>query len=139
MPGQSVGLGMEDSPPDFIVIRTPREAALRAPTRLYEVSLDLVEQIHAVLEGAAARFYLKDRIDKGATAIAMRLARAQAEGASSRWRFYRDVIDHLVDVTTLLDIVDRQKATTDLVALAEARALARRLMTELRPLAGLAF
>ncbi|MEO8553664.1 MAG: hypothetical protein ABI678_27005 [Kofleriaceae bacterium] len=128
---------MEDSPPDFIVIRTPH--AMRGPTRLYEASLDLVEQVHLVLEGAVARFYLKDRIDKGATGIAMRLGRAQTEAASLRWRHYRDVLEQLVDVATLLDIVDRQQVTSELTALAAARALARRLMTEIRPLAGLGF
>jgi hypothetical protein len=133
---------MEDSPPDFIVIRTPRAlraAAMRGPTRLYEAALDLVEQIHLVLEGAAARFYLKDRLDKGATAIAIRLGRVQGETAAHRWRDYRDVIEALVDVATLLDIVERQKATSAQDALTSSRALARRLLTELRPLAGLGF
>ena len=126
---------MEDSPPDFIVIRTPH--ALRSPVRLYQVGLDLVEQIHLVLMSASSRFYLKDRLDKHATTVAMRLARVQNETASNRWRYYRDVLEVLVDVTTLLDIVERQQATTDLTALAAARALVHRVIAEVRPLAAL--
>jgi|GEM_PF-4411831 len=37
---------MDDSPPQFIVIRTPQ--AVAAPT-LFETALDLVEQVHLVL------------------------------------------------------------------------------------------
>jgi hypothetical protein len=127
---------MDDSPPDFIVIRTP--PAARSPERIYRVALDLVEHVHQVLEAAEARFHLKDRLDKSTSALALHVSRAQIDQPSLRWRSYRAAIDLLLDVTTLLDIVARQKATTNVAALEAGRRTARRMMRDLRPLAGLA-
>jgi hypothetical protein len=128
----------EDSPSDFIVFRTPVSRDDRLdPARLYAQALDLVEKVHIVLEHTAARFHLRDRLDRAATTVAVRFARAESELKSNRWRYYRDALVVITDVVTLLDIIDRQKVTTEDQALTEARALARRLLTDVRPLAAL--
>lgn len=120
---------MDDSPPDFITIRTPGSPARAAD--VYQLALELVEQVHVVLEATTARFHLKDRLDRYTTQIAMRLARAQADLKPNRWRHYRDVVEHLTDVATMLDIIERQKASTATGELANARALVRRLIDAL--------
>ena len=118
----------DDSPPEFITIRTPGE---RVIVDVYQLALDLVEQVHTVLEATTARFHLRDRLDRYVTQVAMRLARSQHELKTQRWRDYRDIVEHLTDVATMLDIVDRQKASTATTELAQARALARRLIDSL--------
>jgi len=128
----------EDSPSDFIVFRTPAKRDDRLdPARLYAQALDLVGKVHFVLEHTAARFYLRDRLDRAATAVAVRFARAESELKSNRWRSYREALVVITDVVTMLDIIDRQKVTTEDQALTEARALARSLLTDVRPLAAL--
>ena len=120
---------MDDSPPDFITIRTPGVPARSVD--VYQLALELVEEVHVVLEATVARFHLKDRLDRYKTQIAMRLARAQADLRPNRWRHYREVVEHLTDVATMLDIVERQKASSATDALAAARAHARRLIDAL--------
>jgi uncharacterized protein RhaS with RHS repeats len=128
----------EDSPSDFIVFRTPAMRDDRLdPARLYAQALDLVEKVHIVVEHTAARFHLRDRLDRAVTMVAVRFARAESELKSNRWRYYRDALGVITDVVTMLDIIDRQKITTEDEALTEARALARRLLTDVRPLAAL--
>jgi hypothetical protein len=126
-------MAREDSPTNFIVFKDRRD-----PENLYSVALDLVEKCHLVVENTAARFYLRDRLDRCATMVAVRMGRAQSELKSNRWRYYRDALEVLTDVVTMLDIIDRQKVSTEDPVLTEARALARRLLTDVRPLAALA-
>ena len=122
---------MAHTPPDFIVIRVPQVL----PVDAYALALELVERVHVVLEHTAARFYLKDRLDKAACTIAMRVARAQVDIKAHRWRHARDVIAQLTDVITMLDILDRQRETTKVVELDQARAFARSLHAALMPIA----
>jgi hypothetical protein len=120
---------MEDSPPSFITIRTPDPDGKLVD--VYELSLELVEVVHVVVEATGARFHLKDRLDRYTTQVTMRLARARTEIRANRWRGYRDIIEHLTDVATMLDIVERQRVSTATAELAKARAITRRLVDAL--------
>jgi hypothetical protein len=124
---------MADTPPDFIVIRVPQIL----PVDVYALALELVERVHVVLEHTTARFHLKDRLDKITCTIALHVARAQLDHKSTRWRHAREVIEQVTDVVTMLDILDRQKATTKVVELDQARAFARSLLAALVPIAKL--
>ena len=119
----------EDSPPEFITIRTPGVAP--SAFDVYQGTLALVEHVHAVIEAASVRFHLKDRLDRYTTQIAMRLARAQSDARPNRWRHYRAIVEHLTDVATMLDIIHRQKVTTAVDDLERARTVARQLIAEL--------
>ena len=121
---------MEDSTPRLVTFREPSERTLE--DELYELALELVSRVHAVLEEAVLRFHLKDRLDRIASAIPLQLKRADDEIKSSRWRIYRQVLQHVIDCTTLLDIVAHQGCTAP--CLAQARATAARLRDELNPL-----
>lgn len=44
----------------------------------------------------------------------MKIARANTELNSNRWRFYRVAAEALTDIVTILDICARQGATKDL-------------------------
>src|SRR6267154_5631003 len=126
---------MADTPPDFIVIRAPLPLL---PNDAYALALELCERVHVVLEHTTARFHLKDRLDKATAAIALRVARAQLDIKPNRWKHARDVIEHVTDVVTMLDILDRQRATSKIVELDQARAFARSLRASLLPLAQIA-
>jgi len=119
---------MEDSPPDFITFRTPDRGG---KVDVYQLALALVEHVHVVVEATTARFHLKDRLDRYTTQVAMRLARAQTAIKPNRWRDYRDIIEHLTDVATMLDIVDRQRVSSARAELASARAITRQLVDAL--------
>jgi hypothetical protein len=124
----------DDSPPEFITIRTPGAV----PTvDVYEVALELVRLVHLVVEASGARFHLKDRIDRATTSLAVLIARARDESAQKRWRVYREVLALVTDIATLLDVLDKQAATSRPGDLAGARYIAQRLRVELAPLAAL--
>ena len=118
---------MEDSPPDFITIRTPE----REVVDTYELALELVAVVHVVLAKTTARFHVKDRIDRYTTQVTMRLARARTDVKPNRWRYYRDVIEHLTDIGTMLDIVDRQHESTAHAEHARAVQIVRQLVAAL--------
>jgi hypothetical protein len=126
----------DDSPPGFITIRTPQT---RVPVTydVYEVALELARLVQLVLESCSARFYLKDRLDRAATTVALQIARASRGVPSERWIAYREVLAAVTDIGTLLDILDKQQATTRTGDLAAARYVARQLAIELEPLAGI--
>jgi hypothetical protein len=92
----------EDSPVPFITIRTP------TPRDLYERALDLAGQIHNVLERAATRFHLKDRLDRASTGLVFELARARREIRSRSWRNYRRAQELATDIATILDLFEHQ-------------------------------
>jgi len=100
----------EDSPPPFIVIRTPKP---RAP---YERSLELVGIVQKLLDQTKARFHLKDRLDRAMTSLVFELSKARREPNSVRWRHYRAAHKLANDCATILDILAHQEAapTTDL-------------------------
>jgi hypothetical protein len=121
----------EPSPPPFIVFRAPQ--ATQAP-RLppYERALELVGMVHDIVGKAAARFYLKDRLDRAATQLVFELGRAAAAVATLRWRNYRAAQDHAADVATVFDILVAQKAAP-LDELERAQGLVRELIADLAP------
>jgi|HubBroStandDraft_6_1064221.scaffolds.fasta_scaffold151744_4 hypothetical protein len=127
----------DDSPPGFITIRTPPTVVEAGAFDVYEVALELVRLVHLVIETSAARFHLKDRLDRATTSIALQIARAGHAVQSERWRAYRDVLATVTDIGTLLDVLDKQRVTTKPGDLAAARYVAQRLVVELAPLAAI--
>src|SRR5262249_10601793 len=71
----------EDSPPPFIVTRTP------APPKLdvYDRALELVGLVQKLLDTTTARFHLKDRLDRLATTLVFELSRARHAVRAVRW------------------------------------------------------
>jgi hypothetical protein len=125
----------DDSPPGFITIRTPPTVVEAGAFDVYEVALELVRLVHLVIDASAARFHLKDQIDRATTLIALQIARAKHEVPSERWRSYRGVLATVTDIATLLDVLDKQQVTTKPGDLSAARYVAQRLLVELSPLA----
>lgn len=123
---------MDDSPPSFIVIRTPR-APERTTADPYQEALALVELVAAVQEVATVRFHLKDRLDKTTTSVVLELAKVEAETPANRWKAYRRIVDSIVAIISMLDIIERQHATAPITGIEPARSLARRLLESLRP------
>ena len=121
----------EDSPSNFIRFSAPTDLGHSEP---YQRALDLVTHVHEVLESAGARFHLKDRLDRSTTSIVMLLGQADAEPKTVRWRHYRKVLQLATDVSTLLDILQRQRATVATEGLTQARATVRQLISQLGPL-----
>jgi hypothetical protein len=114
----------EDSPPPFIVIRTP------ARRSAYERALELVGIVQRVLDHATARFHLKDRLDRAATALVFEIAAAHQLAPSQRWRHYRKAQSFALNTATIIDILTHQHAAPaeDLEA---ARKLVHDLLAEL--------
>ncbi|HUJ60539.1 MAG TPA: hypothetical protein VLX92_18690 [Kofleriaceae bacterium] len=119
----------DSSPPPFVVFRKP--AAGPEP---YERTLELVGAIHRFLETAPARFHLKDRLDRIATALVVVVARARSDLESVRWRQYRAALRLATDCAAVIDIFARQRGAPD-DDIAAARAIAAKLCAELKPLA----
>jgi len=119
----------EESPPPFIVIRTPVQEAKREP---YDRALALVGMVHEIVNKATTRFYLKDRLDRASTGLVFELGRASKAVSTVRWRNYRAANDHAADVATVLDILVSQKAAPEL-ELERARALVRDLLADIAP------
>lgn len=117
----------DESPAPFIVIRTP--APKREP---YDLALELVGVVHDLVDKAAARFYVKDRLDRAATGLVFELGRAAADVPMRRWRSYRAAQRHAADCATLLDILVHQRAAP-LDELDRARARVRELLSEIAP------
>jgi hypothetical protein len=114
----------EDSPPPFIVIRTPvRRSA-------YDRALELVGIVQKVLDHATTRFHLKDRLDRAATALVFEIAAAHQLAPSQRWRHYRKAQSFALNTATIIDILTHQHAAPaeDLEA---ARKLVHDLLAEL--------
>jgi hypothetical protein len=127
----------DDTPPGFITIRTPLGRQEPVAYDVYEVALELARLVQLVLETCSARFYLKDRLDRAATTVALQIARASRGTPRERWVAYREVLVAVTDIGTLLDILDKQRATTRPGDLSAARYVAERLASELEPLAGI--
>ena len=95
---------VEESPPPFIVIRTP------APKDVYDAALELVGVVQQLLDKTQARFHLKDRLDRATTALVFEMSKARNLPPSARWRHYRRAQDLANDCATILDILLHQKA-----------------------------
>ena len=100
---------------------------------VYERSLDLVVQIQAALDHVKARHYLKDKLDKGVTAVVMEIARAQLELPSQRWKGYRAAQKLAMECMVQLDILAAQQPSPN-EHLTRASAAARKLCEDLAPL-----
>lgn len=124
---------------DFIRLRTPRASEseqVQSVIDVYEVALELARLVGEVIEATAARYHLRDRLDRAATSIALHVARATREVSIERRKGYREALATVTDIGTLLDVLDRQQVTNRPGALSAARYVARRLQAELEPLAG---
>jgi hypothetical protein len=117
---------MEDSPTDFITIRTPQPD-------VYDRALALAGQLHRIIENATARFHLKDRLDRSVTRMVFELAHAKREIRSRSWRNYRRAHELATDCATILDLFESQGAvpSEDLLAV---RTLLHDVLSELVPL-----
>ena len=108
----------EDSPPPFIVIRTPPPQARSA----YDHSLALVEVVQRLIDHSKARFHLKDRLDRAVTALVLELAKTRHLPVRQHWRHHRVAQQHANDCATILDILAHQRAAErDDLALARDR------------------
>src|SRR5690349_16761026 len=127
----------EDSPPPFIVIRTPAIApAISADTRTsraYQRALTVVGLVAEILEASTARFYLKDRLDRAATNVVFALGRA-AEARFGRWKEFREAQGFAVHLATLLDIFAHQRAAAPQLV-AQAQRAVREILEDISPLA----
>jgi len=115
----------EDSPPPFIVIRTPHREPMP-----YECALELVGLVQKLLDHTKARFHIKDRLDRVTTALVFELGKAQHEPARVRWRHHRKARDLANDCATILDILVHQNAAP-LDDLEATRKLVRGLLAQL--------
>jgi hypothetical protein len=122
----------EESPPPFIVIRTPVIPIARRPTP-YQQALAIVALVTDILETATARFYLKDRMDRAATSVVFALGRA-AEVRYGRWKEFRSAQAAAAQLATLLDIFAHQRAAAPQLV-ADAQRGVRELLEDLSPLA----
>ena len=100
----------EDSPPPFIVIRTPRAPDIDG----YEYALAFAGMVHEIVHKASSRYYLKDRLDRVATSLVFELGRAARTPPPLRWRNYRTAEQLLQDAEIVLDLFVHQKAAPEL-------------------------
>jgi hypothetical protein len=127
---------MDDSPPPFIVFRRKSTTAQEAdkPVDIYQLALDFTSKIEQVLQRSEARFFLKDRLDRSAMAIAVHVAQAQNDLApAGRRASYRKAHALAVDCSTILDVLAR-RSDVDLVVVSVAQALLSQLVSNLDPL-----
>lgn len=118
----------EDSPTHFVKFKRKRT--------VYEGALELVRHVHRVLDHAQARMYLKERLDRHATALVMELSRAEGELQPSLCkRRHRAALAVALDLRAELDIVAAQQASPD-VRVAAAQACVTKLCDELAKLSG---
>lgn len=129
----------EDSPPPFIVIRTPAtippatSSDARA-SQAYQQALAIVGQVSEILDASTARFYLKDRLDRAATSVVFALGRAAQAGVRfGRWKEFRAAQGSAVQLATLLDIFAHQRAAAPQL-LTKAQRAVRELLEDISPL-----
>lgn len=121
---------MEESPPPFIVFRSPKVTRVD----LYQVALDFTGKVELVLQKTEARFFLKDRLDRNSTRIAMQIAHAVNDLApSGRRASYRQAHALAVDCSTILDILAR-RSDVDRAAVRGAQQLLGMLLSNLEHL-----
>jgi hypothetical protein len=82
-------------------------AASEPQGRLYERALELTALVAALADNLeVARFHLRDRLDRGATQLALLCRRAATERApTERRRAYRDATPVANECIALLDII----------------------------------
>lgn len=104
----------DDSPTRFVRFKKKK---------IYDRSLEVLVQVQNTLDHAKVRHHLKDRLDRGVTALVMEIARADMELPSQRWRPYRAAHRIALDIMVQLDILAAQQPTLDIPARTSARAL----------------
>jgi hypothetical protein len=118
---------MEESPPPFIVFRSPKLERVD----LYQVALDFTAKVELVLQKTEARYFLKDRLDRNASAVAMKIAQAVNDRApSGRRATYRQAHALAADCSTVLDILAR-RSDIDRSAVLAAQQLLMQLLSNL--------
>jgi len=122
---------MEESPPPFIVFRTPKHTAKIERVDVYQLALDFTAKVEAVLVKTEARYHMKDRLDRQASGIAMWVAQAVNDLApAGRRASYRKAHAIAVDCSTLLDILAR-RSDVDPAAVHAAQQLLIKLLSNL--------
>jgi 23S rRNA-intervening sequence protein len=125
---------MDDSPPPFIVFRKKPTTAEDKRVDVYQLALDFTEKVVDLLLTTEARFFLKDRLDRNATGIALHVAQAVKDLApSGRRKSYGVAYRLAVDCSTVLDILAR-RSDVNLVAVSEVQAIVSQLVSNLDPL-----
>jgi hypothetical protein len=121
---------MESSPPPFIVFRTPKLERVD----IYQLALDFTAKVEAIVHTAEARVHLRDRLDRGATSIAMLVGQAVNDLApSERRKTYRKAHAIAVDCSTILDILAR-RPDLDRALVGPAQKLVAELLSQLEQL-----
>ena len=127
----------EDSPPPFIVIRTPPAIpTISTDARVshaYQRALVIVGQVSEIVDASTARYYLKDRLDRAATSVVFALGRA-GEVRFGRWKELRSAQAAAVQLATLLDIFAHQRAAASQLVEKAQRGV-RELLEDISPLA----
>lgn len=126
---------MDDSPPPFIVFRKKGATAEeQARVDLYQLALDFTAKVELVLQKTETRYLLKDRLERGASGVAMHVAQAVKDLApSGRRKSYGAAYKLAVDCSTILDILAR-RSDVDLLVVSVAQALLSQLVSNLDPL-----
>lgn len=126
----------EDSPPPFIVIRTPTAISSVAMRQTpYQQALAIVGLVSEILETSTVRFYLKDRLDRAATSVVFALGRAaQGTVRFGRWKEFRAAQGSAAQLATLLDIFAHQRAAAPQLV-GQAQRGVRELLEDISPLA----
>lgn len=118
----------EDSPTHFVKFKRNKS--------VYDGALELVHLIHRALDHVQTRVYLKDRIDRHATALVLELSRADGElQPSLRKRRHRAALAFAHDLRAELDIMAAQQASAD-ARVTAAQACVAKLCEELSKLSG---
>lgn len=101
---------MPDAHPFAVTFRDDNPQATQR-VGAYEQALDFAELVDRIVDRAEGRFHLKDALDRGSTAVAMRIAQAAGELAKGDRRTqYRQALRHATDCAAVLDILARRGA-----------------------------
>jgi hypothetical protein len=86
---------------------SPPGAAAEPADRLYQRALELTAVVAVLADNLeVARFHVRDRLDRGATQLALLCRRAAADPApAARRRAYRDAKPYAGECAALLDII----------------------------------
>jgi four helix bundle protein len=101
---------MTDAQPFAVTFRDDNPHASQR-VGVYEQALAFAALVDGILDKAEGRFHLKDTLDRGSTAVAMRIAQAAGELAKGDRRSqYRNALRHATDCAAVLDILSRRGA-----------------------------
>jgi hypothetical protein len=124
---------MDDSPPPFIIFKRALPSTEVMRTNVYELALQLVTAIHAVVEQAEIRYRVKSQLDDQVTQLVVTLGRMRGQVHAYPWKVYREAHATVVDILSIVDVLGAQGAPAELVG--PTRTIARVLSRQLAPLA----